>query len=547
MSYTSLEFALFIIILYPVYYLFPKKYQWTILLAGSAFFYVFIMKFYSLYILATIISIYLAGIYIDGNLRHTSETVKANKEVWSKDERKAYKKSQEKKNKLILVIALLFNFGILAVIKYFGSYIGGPLGSLVLPLGISFYTFQSTGYLIDVYRENVDAEKNIFKLALFISFFPQIVQGPIGEYDKLADQLTTPRSIKWLDFKLGIELIVWGLFKKLIIADRAVSIINNFTNNGGTPMHPHDGPYGGTAVLFVILVYALQLYTDFSGGIDISRGVARLFGIDLAINFRRPYFATSLNDYWRRWHMSLGNWMKKYVFYSLATSQAFLKLGKSISKGPTTGPSTKGDNSSSKAVQSEVRKHLGKVLPPAIATFVVFILVGIWHGSNMKYLGFGIWNGLVIMLGLVLEPWFIKLRDNLHINPASLVYRIFQMARTFILVLIGYYFDVATDLKNALDMICRTITDQSLSVFKSEWLSLGLLKKDYLILIIASVILLYFSIRLEQKNIETPGELLEKRSGFVQWIILFLGIIAILIFGIYGPGYNAADFVYMQF
>ena len=386
MSYTSLAFALFIIILYPIYYLFPRKNQWIVLLLGSAFFYVYAAKLYSLYILATIITIYLASTGIQKIISETKREVRANKEVWTKEQRKEYKRKQESRSKFILILTLVFNFGILGIIKYAGPALGG----LILPLGISFYTFQSTGYLIDVYRENVEAEKNPLKLALFVSFFPQIVQGPIGEFEKLHNQLTEPHSIKWLDFKLGIQLIVWGLFKKLIIADRAVTLILSFNENGGTEAHPHEGPYGGTAVLFVIIMYALQLYCDFSGGIDISRGVARLFGIDLAINFRQPYFATTLNDYWRRWHITLGGWMKKYVFYSLATSDLFLKMGRHLSKNS--------------------RKHLGKVLPASLATFVVFILVGIWHGSNLKYLAFGIWNGLVIMISLLLEPWFIQIR-----------------------------------------------------------------------------------------------------------------------------------------
>ncbi len=532
MSYTSLNFAAFVIILYAAYYVFPRKYRWVVLLCGSAFFYVFAMKLYSVYILATISTIYLSARAIDKNNKATSLAVKENREIWTKDERKEFKRKSESKNKLILILTLFFNFGILAVIKYFGDFFGAILGSgLILPLGISFYTFQSTGYLIDVYRENAEAESNPFKLALFISFFPQIIQGPIGEFNHLEKQLTEGHDLRWLDFKLGIELIVWGLFKKLIIADRAVTAISAFTANGGTEKFPHQGPYGGTAVLFVIILYALQLYADFSGGIEISRGVSRLFGIDIAVNFRRPYFATTLNDYWRRWHITLGAWMKKYVFYSLATSKTFLNLGKKLSKGNS----------------DAFHKHLGKVLPPALATFVVFILVGIWHGSNLKYLAFGIWNGLVIMISLVFEPQFIRLRESLHIKPESIMHKIFQILRTFILVLIGYYFDVATNLSHAMEMLRDTVASQSISTFLGEWRSLGLAADDYLILLVGTFILLYFSIRMEKEKVDSPGELMERHSGFLQWLVILIGIILILIYGIYGPEYNPADFVYMQF
>lgn len=523
MTYTSLSFALLVAVLYVIYYVFPKKYQWVVLLGGSAFFYVFITKFYALFILATILTIFLSANAIQRITDNTDATVKSNKGTWTKEERKAYRKNQEKRSLVILIATLVFNFGVLFIIKYFGASLGG----ILLPLGISFYTFQSTGYLIDVYRGNVEAEKNPFKLALFISFFPQILQGPIGEFDKLHHQLTEEHSLKWLDFKLGIQMIVWGLFKKLIVADRAVSIINAFLENGGTESYPHEGPYGGTTVLFVVLVYALQLYADFSGGIEISRGVSRLFGIDLAVNFRRPYFAKTLNEYWRRWHITLGAWMKKYIFYSLAASPLFLKLGRNIS--------AKGS------------KHVGKTLPAALATFVVFIFVGIWHGSDTKYLAFGIWNGAVMGIAMLLEPNFISIREKLHIREDAWGHKLFQMVRTFILVLIGYYFDVATSLSHAMEMLRDTIFNQSISVFLSEWRSLGFRKLEYLIIIIGALIILYFSIRMEKKQKDSPGELLEERHGVIQWIVIFAALIAILILGIYGPGYDPADFVYMQF
>ena len=207
--------------------------------------------------------------------------------------------------------------------------------------------------------------------------------------------------------------------------------------------------------------------------------------------------------------------MKKYVFYTLATSSPFLKMGKRFGMG--------------------------------LASFIVFLLVGIWHGSNAKYLAFGVWNGAVIMISILLEPELIKLRDALHIKAEALWYRVFQMARTFVLVLIGYYFDIAANLKDALDMLRRTLTDQSISVFMSEWRSLGMRKLEYLILIAGVMVIFYFSVRLEQEKLETPVDLLEKRAGIVQWIVLTVTIIWIILMGIYGPGYNSADFVYMQF
>ena len=514
MSYTSIAYSILVIVAFIVYYLFPKKYRWTILLAASLFFYIYNSLGYSLFILFTIASIYISTTLIDSINRNTKVKVKENKETWTKDERKAFKKAQEKRTKTILVITLLLNFGILFLLKYFGALTGKSLG-LLLPLGISFYTFQSTGYLIDVYRENAEAEKNPFKLTLFVCFFPQIIQGPISEFSKLHDQLITPHDLKWENFKKGIETIIWGLFKKLFVADRAVMVVNAFLENGGTEKYPHQGPYGGTATLFVALIFAIQIYADFSGGIDISKGVAKLFGIEIAPNFRQPYFATSLTDYWRRWHITLGAWMRKYVFYPLATSGPFLKMNKKVNMG--------------------------------LASFLVFLLVGIWHGSNSKYLAFGIWNGAIIMLSIFLEPYFIKMRDALHIKATSFGHRLFQMVRTFILVLIGYYFDFSRTLGEAMELLGRTLTNQDLGVFMKEWRSLGFRTLEYLTLLFGVLVMFYFSVRLEQKGLETPADLLEERNGIIQWLFIFLGILLIVFLGIYGPGYDASEFVYMQF
>ena len=221
-------------------------------------------------------------------------------------------------------------------LKYFNLFAGGmnrflgkagmtgsvPILHLVLPLGISFYTFQSAGYLIDVYREKTEPERNPAKYALFVSFFPQIIQGPISFYDQLAHQLYADRKFSYRNLKHGALLMLWGYLKKMVIADRAVSLIQMVA--------PDYTQYNGTVIFITVLVYALQLYADFSGGIDISRGFAEILGIEMAENFRRPYFAVSINDYWRRWHITLGAWMKSYVFYSLAMSKRFFKMGKNL-------------------------------------------------------------------------------------------------------------------------------------------------------------------------------------------------------------------------
>ena len=546
MALTSLPFAIFAIITGILYFVYPKKEQrWVILLIASCFFYVYNSFQYSAFILITIITVYLASSGMTAISEETRSVVKAKKAEWSREERKAYKEAADKKRRRILAGVLVLNFGILFILKYF-NFLSGSIAAIIgaspdsapqirllLPLGISFYTFIATGYLIDVYRETIEPERNIFKFALFVSFFPHIIQGPISSYSKLRSQLIEPHDLEWLNFKHGIMLICWGLFKKLVIADRVWIAIKAYYSNGGIYGNDDFAGYSGTMVLFVTLLYALQLYADFSGGIDISRGICRILGIELEMNFRQPYFSKSISEYWRRWHISLGAWMKNYVFYPIAMSDLSKRVSKSIA-GSSFGKTAAG-------------KHLSRVLMTAVASFIVFLLVGIWHGANSKYIAFGVWNGLIIMLSALLGPVYEKTRNALHIRESAAWWKLFQMLRTFIIVLIGYVFDIADNFTNAMQMLWLMLTDQTTSGVMKQLHTLGLVKAEYAAVMICTLVLLYFSIRLEQTSLDSPADLLERRSGFIQWIALFMLIICILIAGTYGPIYDPAGFIYMQF
>ena len=546
MALTSLPFFVFIIVTGFIYFALPKKqYQWVVLLIASSFFYVYNSFRSAAFILVTIITIYLAANKMAAIAAETKAVVKVHKAEWSKEERKAYKDASEKRRCIILAATLLFNFGILFLLKYFNFFSGSiaaildkspdnaPQIQLLLPLGISFYTFIATGYLIDVYRETAEPEKNIFKFALFISFFPQIIQGPISPFEKLHNDLISPHRLEWINFKQGLINIFWGLFKKLVLADCLLRGINMYNNNGGIHGTQDFEGYGGTMVFFILLLYAIQLYADFSGGIDISRGICRILGIRLEVNFRQPYFSRSISEYWRRWHISLGAWMKNYVFYPIAVSELSKRITTSIAN--------------SSFGQTAAGKHLSKVFTTALASFIVFLLIGIWHGANSKYIGFGLWNGFVIMLSAILGPVYEKSRNALHIDPDRPWWKLFQMVRTFIIVLVGYVFDIAENFTNAIQMIKLMITDQNKAIFLEQLPSIGFLRTDYAIVVLASMILLYVSIRLEMTHVDTPGELLEKRSGLIQWLVLLALIMMVLVLGSYGPSYDPSEFVYMQF
>ena len=541
MTYTSLNFIFFVLATALVYFVLPfKKYRWTVLLAASIFFYCTWSYQLGAFMLFTTLSTYLIALWLSKASAKSKAVLKAHKSEWSRDDKKKYKNKTKVRMRLIMTLALLLNFGILAFLKYYNFFAGSlndilgafsldfsaPSLKLILPLGISFYTFQSMGYIVDVYREKTEAQKNPLKLLLFVSFFPQIIQGPISIYDQLAVQLFEGHDFDFTRFKHGCELIMWGFFKKLVIADRAVIPI--------TAVTAEFNKFGGTTLTFTILLYALQLYADFSGGIDISRGVAQIFGVDMIDNFKRPYFSRSINEYWRRWHISLGAWLKNYLFYPVAMSNAFITASKKM-KGTRFGKTAAG-------------AHISKVLPTSVASLIVYLVVGIWHGASWKYVAFGAWNGLIIMVSILLEPLFISAKDKLHIKDTNIPFMLFQMFRTFLIVLVGYVFDVAPSFSQAMRTFWLFFTNQNFKLGYSQISDLGLGKKDYLVVLIGGLIIFIASVIQERaKDGLDIRHMLDKKPFILRFALLFVCLISIVVFGIYGSGYSAADFVYAQF
>ncbi len=536
MAVISGKFALFVIITIALYYLFPvKKYQWTVLLAASYVFYFFAgWKFFA-YILTTTVTSWGSAVWIDRVAGASKAVLKEHKETWDKEQKKAWKEKTGRKTRRILVGTLLLNFGILFVLKYAGP-VAAKAGNLfglspitvkwILPLGISFYTFQAMGYVIDVYRGDVKAEQDLGKLALFVSFFPQIIQGPISRYDQLAGQLYAEHTISFDRIKHGCELILWGLFKKLVIANRAAIAINTVT--------AAPEAFSGTTLGFVLLLYALQLYADFSAGIDIARAVAQMLGIDMIQNFRQPYFATSLTDFWNRWHISLGAWMKNYVFYPIALSKMANRVTKSIKSG--------------KFGKTKLGSHLAVVFPGTVASLIVFLIVGIWHGAGMRFILYGLWNGGIIMLSILLKPVFEWMNRVLRIPAESWEHHVFRVVRTFILVCIGNITDLAWGGRDCFVWFHRIFFDQQLFRGRTEILNdLGLAMSEYNLLIVCTLLLYAVGIMREKHPQESLRVRLDRCRFITRWTVIFVGILATVILGVYGPGFSAAEFAYMQF
>ena len=539
MSYVSAGFLLFLAVCAAVYFLFPiKQYQWTVLLAASWIFYLAASLSGAVYLAFTTLTTW-AGARLIGRMLAASEAAIAeNRSVWDRGRRRAFTRTEERKRRRVLAVVLALNFGALAIFKYYGLAATGlapllglaaPTRSLVMPVGISFYTFQATGYIIDVAHGTVRAERNLARYSLFVSFFPQIIEGPIGVYGELAPQLCAPHSFDFTRLKHGCELMLWGFFKKLVIADRAAVAMGALFENPDLVTL-----YNGTTITFGLFICLLQLYADFSGGIDISRGAAQIFGIDLPENFRQPYFAVSLSDYWRRWHITLGAWMRSYLFYPVAMSKPMQRLTGAVRK--------------SRLGRTKAGPHIARALPSCVGMTVVFLVVGAWHGAAMKYLLYGLYNGVLISLSILLAPVFAWQNRKLRLNEDGILLRLFRMARTLVLLLIATVTDLAVNCRS-IPGICRAIvTGQD---FREAYYQirdyLGLLEVDYIILACGVLVMLAVSIVRERHPDRSLRLMLDDGPYLLRGGLCFFCLAAVLVFGMYGWVYTGTSFVYMQF
>ena len=516
MSIISLTYLIFIIIIMFLYFGMPKKFQWTVLLAGSAVFYLSAGISCVGAILATIVSQYLLAAQLDRmNCRLES---KLQESGLSRKEKTMLKKAGAAAKKKYVVFSVLINMGLLCFVKYTGVFFEKI--HILVPLGISFYTFKSLGYVIDVYRGKERAETNIFKFALFISYFPAIIQGPIDRYKDLAHQLYTPHFFDYRRVTFGMQRMLWGYVKKLVIAERVAVVVNEVFNNYGVK------EYQGFIVFVGVFLYGIQIYADFSGGMDIVCGVSEVFGITLTENFRRPFMAGSVAGVWQRWHITLGAWFRNYLFYPLSLSKPFHDLGKKCRK-------VFGDKA-------------GKAIPPGLASFTVFLIIGIWHGAGWKYVVYGIYQALFVSTGTLFEEGYARLRELCRINVNRTGWKLFQTLRTVLIITIGRYFSRAADLEQATAMMKATLAQFNPWVFfDGTFYRLGLNEKNFRFMLFSIVILLSIDV-LQEKNIRLR-ESLAGCNIVVRWGVYYAAILTVVIFGMYGAGYDAAGFIYQAF
>lgn len=511
MDITSWRFLVLIAAALAAYLLLPRKARWCALLAASAVFYAAGGVSAMIYWGVTAVSTYLASMAL--------QALWDRRKAMDDEARRSARRAFDRGRHLIVAAVCLVNFGMLFAVKYWDQAAsafpaaGLPTLDVVVPVGISFYIFQSVGYVVDVSRGKTGAERNFAKYLLFVSFFPQMVQGPIDRFDHLYPQLMAGRRPGTDEVRNGIQLMMWGYFKKLVIAGRAGTVVGAVYSNAGA--------YPGSAIAFAVLMYTIELYCDFSGGIDIVRGTAGLFGIDMAENFRRPFFAVSLAEFWRRWHITLGTWMRDYVFYPLSLSRAFAALGRFSRK--------------------RLGGTFGRILPTSLATFIVYFIIGIWHGANLTFLAYGLYNGAIITSSILLAPFYGRAKKALRVREESRLYKAFCVARTCLVVFVGRYFTRAPWLKMSLVMLKRTVFDFHPGLMISSLSGLGMSAADLAVVLAGSLAILAVEF-LQERGVRIR-ESLAKKGAFVQWLGILVPLSVILFFGILGGG-GGGEFIY---
>ena len=501
MQFVSFGFLVFAAVLLVLYYTVPRQFQWILLLTASYVFYLWAGPQYLFFILFTTFSTYAATRLMDRNLSALA--------ALPREEKKVQKAVVKKKNRIIMIVCLVANFGILSVCKFRFSF-----QNIALPMGISFYMFQSMGYLIDVNRGTVKAEKSLPKLALFVSYFPQLLQGPISKFAQLSPQLCARHDYDGKQVSLGLQRILWGFFKKLVIADRiAVAMI--------ALKAPE---YTGVSFLVLTVFYAVQIYGDFTGGIDMAMGLSQALGINLAENFIRPFFSKNIAEYWRRWHITLGTWMKDYIFYPISVSGPMRKL--------------------SKAARAKYG-NFGKRLPVYVASVATWFVTGIWHGFTPNFVVWGMLNCFVIVVSEELMPVYEKFHNRFHLKEKKW-YGGFEMLRMFMLMNLIRIVDLFPHVGEYFRRMGSLFTTFNFHIlWDGTLMNLGLTGLDYGILGVGIAIMFGVSLTEEKKG--SVRELLWNGNVWVRYVLTFGLLLAVILLGRYGIGYDAGNFIYNQF
>lgn len=497
MLFNSIDFMLFFPLVTAVYFLLPRRIQWVWLLVTSYYFYMcWNVKYVLLIALSTCIT-YASGLLI------------------GRAERIEDKVCRRRRKKLWVFISFALNLMILFFFKYFGFFLDNlvialsfagitfkpPSFDIMLPVGISFYTFQALSYTVDVYRREVVPERNLFRYALFVSYFPQLVAGPIERSKNLLGQLYEGHEFDSDQVRSGLLLMLWGMFQKIVIADRLAIFVDyvynqeNFIN------------LSGAAIALATVFFAFQIYCDFAGYSNIAIGAAQVMGIKLMDNFRQPYLAGAVEEFWRRWHISLSTWFRDYLYIPLGGN----RLGM-------------------------VRKYMNLM--------ITFFVSGLWHGASWNFVVWGGLNGIYQVINGLAKPirkkYFIP-----HTKCGRFLRQAGRIVVTFCLVDFSWLFFRAPSLSTACRMIIHMVKNFHLFALQSQLFKMGLGPANLLVGLTGIVILISVDLFREYRGSLRP--FIIKRSLPVRWMFYFGAVLAVLVLGIYGPEYDAASFIYFQF
>ncbi len=489
MLFNSFSFLYFFPIVVTLYFVFPRKIRWFWLLITSYFFYMSWNPKYALLILTSTIITYLSGIYIE----------------------KANKRGSGNK-KIFVALSFISNLAILIGFKYFNfinenfALLFEKIGldwsvsnlNILLPVGISFYTFQALSYTMDVYRGKIGATHHFGKYALFVSFFPQLVAGPIEKSANLLPQFDRANKFDYDRIKDGLILMAWGFFKKMVIADRLAILVNT--------VYANPTSYSGFELIIATLFFAVQILCDFSGYTDIAIGAAKVLGFDLMKNFDRPYFSKSIPEFWRRWHISLGGWFRDYLYFPLGGSRV-----------------------------STFKKYRN--------IMIVFLVSGIWHGASWNFLIWGFLHGIYQIIDLAITPQVNKINASLKINTSSLIHKLYKVILTFSLVTIAWVFFRANTFADAIYIIQNSFVFNPEVVISGDIYKLGLPWREFKIVVVAMLVL--FGANLLERKYHLL-DFLRKQHLIIRWAFYIVLVLYVLFYGVYGSDEKAA-FIYFQF
>jgi alginate O-acetyltransferase complex protein AlgI len=482
MLFNTFQFLFFLLALFPTYYALPHRYRLGLLLVASYYFYMCYYPPYGVLILVASLINYIAALAID---RSTSPLVRNTS----------------------LGLAIGLTLGMLGLYKYvdfalrtindvsplFGTPTDFVMWNIILPAGISFYSFQTVSYTVDVYRGTIRAERNPFVFATFISFFPQLVAGPIERASNLLPQMTTEKKLSYEDLQIGLRWILMGMFKKSVIADSFAGVVNT--------IYSHPEQYPGPLLMLAVFFFAIQVYGDFSGYSDIATGVARLFGFRLMVNFQQPYLARSVAEHWQRWHISLTSWFRDYIYFPLGGNRrGFWIWARNVT--------------------------------------VVFVVSGIWHGANWTYVVFGFLHAFYLIMQHLLSPGYRAVTRALLLHRIPFLLPLLEWAMMFGATLFGFVLFRSPTLENAATMYSRLLVMDKID--PSQLVSLGLLRFDlgFAALWVVVIFVLDYAIAFRPKWAMWIWNI-----TCLRWTIYLLGVFAIALFGVF----ESMEFIYFQF